>query len=178
MSKIEHQNSVNFKATATQFPSSPLWGWHFVVPNDIATLFVNGKDRRVVCIINDKLTIHAALMPNKDTWFVMLNQKNVKLLQIEPDTVVEVQMLKDTSEFGMPFPDELKEVLIQDIEAENYFMALTPGKQRTLIYQINNTKSSDGRIRKSLAIADHLKANRGVIEYKLLNEAFKAYNKM
>ncbi|MFN8337736.1 MAG: YdeI/OmpD-associated family protein [Saprospiraceae bacterium] len=178
MSKIEHQNIIYFKTAATQFPSSPLWGWHFVVPNDIAIQFVDGKDRRVVCTINDKLTIHAALMPNKETWFVMLNQKHVKLLQIVPDTIVEVQMVKDTSEFGMPFPEELKEVLYQDVEAEKYFMSLTPGKQRTLIYQINNTKNSDGRIRKSLAIADHLTANHGAIDYKLLNEAFKAYNKM
>ena len=57
-------------------------------------------------------------------------------------------------------------------------MSLTPGKKRTLLYLVGNVKNSDSRIRKSLAIADHLTVNKGQIDFKLLNEAFKAYNKM
>ena len=105
-------------------------------------------------------------MPNKNFWFVMLNQKNIKTLGVQPETPIRIVMQKDQSEFGMP------------PQAEKYFMSLTPGKKRTLLYLVGNVKNSDSRIRKSLAIADHLTVNKGQIDFKLLNEAFKAYNKM
>ncbi|MBK8052134.1 MAG: DUF1905 domain-containing protein [Saprospiraceae bacterium] len=70
--------TVNFATTLSRFQSSPLWGWYFDVPNVIATEFTQGTDRRVICTINGQLTIHCALMPNKGTWFVLLNKENVK----------------------------------------------------------------------------------------------------
>lgn len=169
---------VQFTSTLTQFPNSPLWGWHFLVPEDIAKTFVNGKDRRVICTINDLITMHSALMPNKEAWFVMMNQGNVKKLNLGPNSEIQVEMAKDISEYGMPMADEFREVLDQEPLADQYFHALTPGKQRTLLHIINTVKNTESRIKKSLAIADHIVANKGTINYKLLNEAFKEYNKM
>ena len=170
--------AIEFVSVATIFPDSPLWGWHFTVPEEIASKFIDGTDRRVICRINEKLTINAALMPNKNFWFVMLNQKNIKTLGVQPETPIRIVMQKDQSEFGMPVPEEFREVLDQDPQAEKYFMSLTPGKKRTLLYLVGNVKNSDSRIRKSLAIADHLTVNKGQIDFKPINEAFKAYNKM
>lgn len=170
--------SHKFTAVVLQFPDSPLWGWHFLVPNDIATSLVNGKDRRVICTLDERLVLHAALMPNKDTWFIMLNKANVKKLNLPPNGEINVLLIKDESEYGMPMADEFREVLDQDAMANDYFHALTPGKQRTLLYLVNSVKNVDSRIRKSLAIADHLMANKGAINFKMLNEAFKEYNKM
>lgn len=169
---------VQFTSILTQFPNSPLWGWHFLVPEDIAKTFVNGKDRRVICTINDLITMHSALMPNKDAWFVMMNQGNVKKLNLGPNSEIQVVMAKDISEYGMPMADEFREVLDQEPLADQYFHALTPGKQRTLLHIINSVKNTESRIKKSLAIADHIVVNKGTINYKLLNEAFKEYNKM
>jgi hypothetical protein len=169
---------VQFTSILTQFPNSPLWGWHFLVPEAIAKTFVNGKDRRVICTINDLITMHSALMPNKDAWFVMMNQGNVKKLNLRPNSEIQVVMAKDISEYGMPMADEFREVLDQEPLADQYFHALTPGKQRTLLHIINSVKNTESRIKKSLAIADHIVVNKGTINYKLLNEAFKEYNKM
>ncbi len=91
---------------------------------------------------------------------------------------IKATIIKDESEYGMPMPEEFGEVLDQDHEADKYFHSLTAGKQRSLIYIVSKVKNTDSRIRKSLAIADHITANRGSIDYKLLNEAFKEYNKM
>lgn len=170
--------AVSFTSILTQFPSSPLWGWHFIVPAIIAKQFIQGKDRRVICTINDKVTLHCALMPNKDSWFIMLNQQIQKKLQTPLNSEITVSLIKDESEYGMPMPEELREVLDQDPAADTYFHSLTAGKQRSLIYIISKVKNTDSRIRKSLAIADHITANRGSIDYKLLNEALKEYNKM
>lgn len=170
--------SVLFTTILSQFPSSPLWGWHFLVPSDIAEKFVEGKNRRVICTINGEVTLHCALMPNKETWFIMLNKSIQKKLKTPLNSEIQVRIIRDESEYGMPMPDEFREVLDQDQEADKYFHMLTPGKQRTLIYIVSTVKNAESRIRKSLAIADHLTANKGRIEYRLLNEAFKEYNKM
>jgi hypothetical protein len=169
---------VCFTAILSQFESSALWGWHFLVPNDVATSFVEGKNRRVVCTLNGHLVLHCALMPNKDTWFIMLNADVQKKLKAPLHTSIEVHLAKDNSQYGMPMPEEFQEVLSQDPMADAHFQALTPGKQRSLIYIISKVKNTDSRIRKSLAIADHLTANNGEIHSKLLYEALKTYNKM
>ena len=170
--------AVEFTSILSRFPSSPLWGWYFLVPTNIALPFVQGNDRRVVCIINDQLKLHCALMPNKDTWFIMINQGVQKKLKTPLGSEINISLIKDISEYGMPMPDELREVLDQDAEADTYFHKLTPGKQRSLIYIVNKVKSTDSKIRKSLAIADHLTANKGKLDGKLLYEALKEYNKM
>jgi len=132
--------SINFKSIVSQFESSPLWGWHFLVPDDIASMFVDGKDRRVVCTINDILKLHCALMPSKDTWFVMMNQPNIKKLNVALHGEINVAMQKDTSDYGMTMADEFREVLDQELSADKYFHALTPGKQRTLLHIVNSVK--------------------------------------
>lgn len=171
-------SSVTFKAELAHFESSPLWGWHFFVSDEVAQTLLGGNDRRMVCTINGEITIHCALMPNKGTWFVMLNQETIKKLQLTLHSEITVEMSKDDSQYGMPMPDEFQEVLYQEPDANRYFHALTPGKQRSLLYIVGKVKNSESRIKKSLAIADHLMANKGKLDYKLLNEAFKEYNNM
>ena len=111
--------AVAFTSVLSRFPSSPLWGWHFLVPHEIATLFTQGNDRRVVCTINEQLTLHCALMPNKDTWFIMLNQGVQKKLMTPLNSELKISLIKDVSEYGMPMPDELREVLDQDAEFDH-----------------------------------------------------------
>jgi uncharacterized protein YdeI (YjbR/CyaY-like superfamily) len=91
-------------------------------------------------------------------------------------STVEVQLEKDTSEFGYDFPEELQAVFEEDILAKQFFDALTPGKQRNLLYIVNNVKNSASRARKSLVIADHLIEQKGALDFKLLKEKIKEYN--
>ncbi len=53
--------------------------------DEMKKIFIEGKDRRVICVINDKVSLHCALMPNKDTWFIMLNQHIQKKHEPEQD---------------------------------------------------------------------------------------------
>jgi len=167
-----------FTTILTQFPSSPIWGWHFLVPPSVAQQLIQGKSRRVICTINDTVILHSALMPDKGTWFIMINQQIQKKLKIPLHGEITVSLSIDLSEYGMPMPEEFREVLDQNPDADTFFHTLTAGKQRSLLYIIGKVKNSESRIRKSLAIADHLIANRGSINYKLLHEALKEYNKM
>lgn len=83
-------------------------------------------------------------------------------------TKVSVVLQQDTSEYGLPLPEELKEVFRQDPEGKKLFHALTPGKQRTLLYIVGNVKDPGKRVFRALAIVRHLKENKGVIDYKRL----------
>ena len=153
-----------------------LWGFYLPVPESIASEFVNGKDRRVEVCINEKITLHSALMPDKGLWFIMLNKQVVKKLGLQLGDRVSITIEKDHSEYGMPMPEEMFVCLEQDEIASDYFSRLSPGKQRSLIYLVSKIKNPDLRIRKSLAILYHLNANEGQLDYKMLNETFKDFN--
>ena len=70
----------------------------------------------------------------------------------------------------MPMPEELGELLLIDELGSQYFHALTPGKQRALIYQVAKPKREATRLRKAVGILDYLKSVRGKLDFKELNE--------
>lgn len=86
---------------------------------------------------------------------------------------VRVKLRKDESEFGLPMPEEFREVLQQDAAGRKFFDALTRGKQRTLLYLVNTAKSPEKRIARALTIVTHLKNNKGIINYRQLSAMLK-----
>ena len=73
----------------------------------------------------------------------------------------------------MPVPEELDELMKMDVDFSTHFENLTPGKQRNIIYAISKFKSSDLRIRTAVVMAEHLKANSGKLDFKMLAQAKK-----
>jgi uncharacterized protein YdeI (YjbR/CyaY-like superfamily) len=67
-------------------------------------------------------------------------------------------------------------MLAEDDRANDHFHALTPGKQRSLIYLVLKIKSEDARIRKALGIVEHLVEFNGELDFRALNEKFKEIN--
>jgi Domain of unknown function (DUF1905) len=151
-----------------------LWSAHFVVPNIAAHALSEGSDRRVVCTLNQKITYQCALVPFGDnTLVITVNKKNCDLLRLKPGSPIEVVLRKDDSTYGLPMPEELAAVLEQDTEGNELFHALTPGKIRTLLYLAGFVKNSDKRLLRALAIVEHLKNNKGKVDYKQLNAAMR-----
>ena len=148
-------------------------GWHFLlVTNDIvAELGFDGKYRRVVCTINDGDAFQCALLPWGDLFYIIVNQK--KRLGIVAGDIVRVRLVRDQSKYGLPMPEEFREVLNQDPEGDRLFHGLTAGKQRSILYQLSKPKDIDVRIHQALLIVDHLKENDGRIVDKLLYEELK-----
>lgn len=159
--------------------NSNLWGYYLSVPIDISDQIIKEqKDRRVVCRLNGQLTFQCALMPKGDgTYFVMVNKSNRSKLGLKMGSKVQVSLKKDDSEYGLPMPEEMAEVLASDPKGDELFHALTPGKQRNLLYIVGKVKSSDLRIRKALVVVEHLKQQGGKIDFKQLNEDLKASNR-
>ena len=155
-----------------------VWDVAIYVPKKYAELFIDKKDKRVLCTINGDFTFHAGLMPqgNGDS-FINTNSEIRKKLKLEVDDTVEVTLEKDTSEYGMPLPNELKTAWEMDEHAHHLFHQLTMGKQRNLIHLVGKLKSSEKRIEKSLVILEYLKSVNGKLDFKELNQAFKDANK-
>ena len=164
---------MKFTAKIENF-NSTLWGHHVTVSKEIAQAFVIGNDRRVCCEINEKFTFQCALMPHGDgDFFINLNKELRKKLNLEEGMEISIGLTKDTSEYGLPMPEELQELLLQDEEGNAIFHALTLGKQRTLLHIVGKYKSSDVRLTKAIIILNYLKSVNGKLDFKELNEAFK-----
>lgn len=151
---------------------------HIVVPKKIFEHICEDGNKRVICTVNSEEPFHAGLMPKGDgDYFIILNKAKMKAFKLSLGMDVEIQLEKDNSKYGMPMPAEFQEVLDTDEEGLAYFEALTAGKKRNLIYLVSSTKNPDLRITKALIMMDHLKANKGKLDHKLLNEAMKVKNR-
>ena len=163
---------VNF--TSALEASAEAAGWHFIpVSREIGERFpaLDGKSRRVVCTLNGKAEFQCALMPSGGEFYIMVNKEVRTRLQIYSGNTVQVSLKLDDSKYGMAMPEELEEVLRQDPEGDELFHALTPGKQRSLMWQVSKGKDVDLRIHRALIIIQHLKDNEGLIDgEKLQNE--------
>ena len=164
---------MKFTTTLENF-NTRLWSYHIKVPYDIAQKFINGKDKRVMCSINGGKAIHCGLMPaGDDVYFINMNKEVRQQYGLEVGSQCEINLEKDTSEFGMPFPEEFLAVLEEDKDGKGWFDKLTPGKKRNLIYIVNKVKDGDKRIEKSIIIVEHLKMLSGKIDFKVLNASLR-----
>ena len=148
-------------------------GWYFLrFPAKVGLRFqTDPKTRRVVCTLNGKHTFQCALLPNKDEYCIVVNKGIRDKLGIVDGDIIQVELAADTSKYGAPMPEELREVLKQDPKGNKLFHALTPGKQRSLIFLTRGVKDVDKRIHLALLILKHLADNDGnVIGDKLYEE--------
>lgn len=89
--------------------------------------------------------------------YISVKSALLKKLNLALGSKVRVQLQRDLSEFGMEVSPELAEVLHSDPEAHMRFQQLPAGKQRYIIYYVNQVKSSDKRIERSLLLLGNLK---------------------
>ena len=129
--------------------------------------------RRVVCTLNGKLTYQCAVLPHAKGFYIGTNKKIRDELGLVTGSKVTVELARDESKYGMPMPAEFKEVLKQDRQGHKYFHALTPGKQRSILYWVGHEKDVDKRIHIALIFIEHLKRNEGKIIHDELTEDLK-----
>ena len=167
------KKAISFTATLAKFSETS--GWHYLpVEKSVNDRFgFTGNSRRVVCTLNGVETFPCGLMPHDGGYFIMVNKAVRTRLRIEPGHNVKVVLTKDESKYGLPMPEEFREVLDQDPDGDRLFHALTPGKQRNILYYIAKLKDIDKRIHVGLIYIEHLKNNDGKIIYEELAEELK-----
>jgi Bacteriocin-protection, YdeI or OmpD-Associated/Domain of unknown function (DUF1905) len=141
--------------TLQKLPSS----MHYIMLDaKLVTKLTKDNNKRVICTINKTEKLHCAIMPKKDGGhFVMISSSICKKLKLKVGTEIEASFVIDKTEYQFDMPEELKEVLDTDEEANKIFHALTPGNQRGLIYLLSLVKSSDKKIERALKIAERIK---------------------
>lgn len=154
---------------------SDVYQLHLPLPDEVAQRAKATHHSRFKVTFNGLITKYTGLMPEGSYYFLLVNQQEADLLQVAVGQEVQVTMEPDESKYGMPIPEELEELLQQDTAAAQWFEKLTPGKQRNLIYIVSQSKRSETRIRKALAIAHHLKEVNGKLDFKKLNETLKEF---
>lgn len=163
-----------FKEKITTDQNSLGWNSFIVVPNQITEKLIDKKSKRVVCTLNNKLTIQAALMPSKEGFhYILINKENRKKLGTKDHEVLEVKLKKDESEYGIATPHFFKEFCEQDPEGSKLFHELKPGAQRTLLHLMTKPKSENKQLEKTWVIFDYLKNSNGNLDFKELMLAFK-----
>ncbi|MFZ4619560.1 MAG: YdeI/OmpD-associated family protein [Bacteroidota bacterium] len=174
MAKKKTSSAVFEFGSTLERSDNKLWGCHFPVPTKIAESLITSEDKRVICTLNGTQTMQCAILfYKKGRPVISVNKKIRDTLGLDFGMDVTVSLRKDASEYGLPMPEELSEVFRQDPPGKKFFHALTPGKQRTLLYIIGNVKDQEKRIQRSLIIVDHLKEFKGVLNYRKLNIALK-----
>ncbi|MFL6374742.1 MAG: DUF1905 domain-containing protein [Pyrinomonadaceae bacterium] len=176
--KAEQQESpsVTFRTQLVTTDTKPVYHYLLVEKKWVEPLGFTGNMRRCVCTVNTKLTFHCSLMPSgrkKGAYYISINKVNREKLGLEPGDTVDVELARDDSKYGMPMPAEFREVLRQDAEGKKLFHALTPGKQRTLLWYTVKYKDEDRRIQTALIMIEHLKKNDGKLIYPQLSEELK-----
>jgi hypothetical protein len=170
---MDQTKLLHFTATLEK-SHNKLWGSHVRVPNSIALKLVDQKSRRVIRTLNGSADHQCALLPFGNGVFMLsVNKRWCDTLHLEIGSRVRVGLRKDDSKYGLPVPEELKELFRQDKEGSRFFHALTIGKQRILLYIIGSAKTPDARAWKATIIVRHLRENHGKIHYRQLSQALK-----
>ncbi len=167
---------LEFEAPLEKHDSSLGWYYIIYVPLELISEFGTEKNPRAKVTFNKKEVAHISVKSKGDDRFVVIKSKLRTNLGLVVGELTHVIIEKDDSKFGMPMPEEFGEMLAQEEEAERYFNALTPGKQRSLIYMVSQLKNSEPRVKKALAIIEHLKEQQGELDFRVLNQKIKEVN--
>lgn len=117
-----------------------------------------GKPKRLVCIIGTE-TIHAAVQPTQSgDFYIHLSKPLLKKLHLKAGDQLAIQFQEDNTEHQFAMPEVLDEVLQTDPKAKAIFEAFTPGKRRSIMYLVQQVKSTDKQIERALLIASRIKA--------------------
>ena len=147
---------------------------HILIPQEISKALIANKQKRFLCSINGDKPFHAGHVPNgKGQYFIIINKAKIKKYKLSSEKTCKVVISNDDSEYGINLPEEMAELFVQDPEGADLFHQLTPGKQRSLLHLVDKIKSPRIRLTKALIILEHLKEQKGTLDYKILNQDFK-----
>jgi len=143
------------------------------VPREVAECFVRETPPgarvgppRMQCTIGET-SFACGLMPLGDGDSQIILSKRLRdVLGLVVGSAVRATLTPDTSDYGLPMPEELAEVLAQEEAGAQAFEALTPGRKRGILSMVARHKTSDRRIAHALAIVRAV--TEGVTDLKQL----------
>lgn len=166
----------SFQAPLLHRESALGWSSIVMIPQEFYPDIKAQDHLRVEVLFNRQEKAHVSIKSKDDSFYLILNNTQRKKLKVKEGDLVQVHLKEETSEYGMPMPEELALMLAEDERANEFFHLQTPGNRRSLIYLVSKVKSADAKIRKALAIVEHLLEYQGKLDYKGLNSKMKEVN--
>ncbi len=151
-----------------------LWGAHVRVPAAAVAAMNAGTSRRIRCSVEGLPERQCALLPiGKGTMVIAINATLRAKLGCQFGDRIRLTIRRDASNYGLPMPEELEELLRQDKRANALFHSLTPGRRRTLLHIVGSVRRPDLRLLRANAVVRHLHAHDGQIHYRELYASLK-----
>lgn len=134
-------------------------GMHYILLDKKTVLaLTKNNNKRAICTLNGVVEFHGAIMPKKEGgYFINVGLAICKKLKIKVGAELTASFVADATDYQFEMPEEFKEVLDTDEEANKIFHALTAGNQRGLIYLVAQPKSSQKKIERALKIVERIK---------------------
>ena len=174
------EQTYAFELPLTQLADDPLgYNGRLVLPAEEVEALPVREDgsRRFVCRVEDAEPWHAAFVPDgMGQYFILVNQRRIDAWRAAGYDLarLSVVLTPDASTYGMAMPAELGTLLDLDEEGDEYFHALTPGKQRALIHQVASAKREATRLKRAVGIVEYLKSARGKLDFRELQQSMRA----
>jgi hypothetical protein len=155
--------SISYKTEIRRLDNLKLF--YVEIPFDILTFFSDAEtkniyNQRLMISINNCDLLHGGVVSlGNQTGYISIKGKILKDLGVHLDDEVDVYLTEDLSEYGMPFPDEVKEVLAQNPSYEKFFYSLSMGKRRYVLYYVDQVKNVDKRIERAYFMLEKLMQN-------------------
>ena len=137
---------------------------YFIVPYEILQAFRKDNDhgsiynqRFIITLSKNVQWKGGSLSLGNNQAYITLSKKRMKEIDVSLGDEILVELEKDTSKYGLEVPPEFQELLNQDTEAKSRFEKISMGKQRSTIYIVQQLKSSQKRIEKSIFLLENLK---------------------
>lgn len=139
-------------------PTDEKMAHHIIaVPQEIAEKFIRGKGApRILCTVEGSPEFPCALNPRHGRHVIIASKLLIRQNKLAVGIPFKISIRVDPRN-GLGLPEELAEVFDQDEAAYKAYNALNDGHKRGLIHYINQAKSVDSRIRRSLEIMERIK---------------------
>ena len=121
--------------------------FYFEIPATYVKTLTRQRKTRLICTLDQHLTYPCGLnhLGNGD-YFIILSKSNLKQLNKGLGSLVELSLVEDPNPLGVEIPEVLQVLLEQDTMLKQKFVALTDGKKRGIIHQMNRIKNLDLQI--------------------------------
>lgn len=130
---------------------------YFEIKKQLVEQFEKKSKTRFVCTVDNSYVFSCGLNHLGDgNYFVMLTKDRIKMINKTVGDSIDVQLEEDTSKLGVEIPEVLEILLEQDPRLNAKFLQLTPGKQRSIIFQMNKIKDLNKQVAKTIELIDSI----------------------
>lgn len=128
---------------------------YFPINKQLIMQYEKNSKTRFICTIDDSYTFSCGLNHlGEGNYFVMLTKDRMNNIGKSVGDSIAIQLVEDTSKLGIEIPEVLEILLEQDPSLNAKFAQLTPGKQRSIIFQMNKIKDLNKQVAKTIELID------------------------